>query len=251
MGEFRITPKDASSTTDYIIEQMKGLLMDGTLKPGDRLPSEFELAEQFGVSRGSVRSAMKVFETCGVVDIRQGDGTYISNGLHNNTMLPLLLSLYVLNPSFDSMVQFREKIELDIFELAMRNEDEKADLLKELKDNLNAMKALQKDGAEASAFSENDAQFHQIIAHHCGNILFESVYSYVMEFFLPSIHSTHVRQIAGNIAAKSHRQIFEALKNDDFSMGKEAIQAAMQDWYNLADNRSDSSETELPLAAGK
>ena len=250
MADFSITPKDASSTTDYIISQLKGLLMDGRIKPGDRLPSEFELAQQFGVSRGSIRSAMKVFETCGVVDIRRGDGTYISSGLQNNTMMPLLLSLYVLNPTFDAMVQFREKIELDIFDLAMRNKEEKEDLLKELRANLRTMRTLQKNEAEPAAFSANDADFHKIIAHHCGNILFESVYSYVMEFFLPSIHSTHVRQVSGSIAAKTHFQIYEALREDDFSKGKDAIQAAMKDWYNLAGEAARTGE-DVPLASGK
>ena len=64
------TPMQKNSAVDYVIEQIKAQLLCGQILPGDKLPSESELCANLGVSRGSLRSAMKVFEALGVVDIR-------------------------------------------------------------------------------------------------------------------------------------------------------------------------------------
>ena len=67
-------PQIRLSAPDYVIEQIKQALAEGRLKPGDRLPAETELEVLFGVSRGSIRQAMKSLEMLGVVTIRPGDG---------------------------------------------------------------------------------------------------------------------------------------------------------------------------------
>ena len=65
------------SAVDLVVNSMKQLLMERTLKPGDKLPSELEISEELCVSRGSVREAMKILSAFGLVDIRVGNGTYV------------------------------------------------------------------------------------------------------------------------------------------------------------------------------
>src|SRR5438093_996916 len=62
---------------DEIVDQIKGLITEGRIKPGDRLPPERELAELFKASRNSVRDAIRVLEQMGLIESRQGDGTYV------------------------------------------------------------------------------------------------------------------------------------------------------------------------------
>lgn len=69
-----IRPKKIS---EEIVEQIKGLIAKGELKPGDRIPSERELASMLGVSRPSVREAIMVLEATGFLDSRQGGGTFV------------------------------------------------------------------------------------------------------------------------------------------------------------------------------
>ena len=65
----------------YIVDQIKQLILDGELIVGDRLPSERDLSEMYQVSRASVREALKALETIGLLESRHGGGNYIVNHL--------------------------------------------------------------------------------------------------------------------------------------------------------------------------
>lgn len=65
--------------TDQAITQIKGMIMSGQLKPGDRLPPEKELSEALGLSRSSLREAVKALEMVRVLDVRRGNGTYVTS----------------------------------------------------------------------------------------------------------------------------------------------------------------------------
>jgi DNA-binding FadR family transcriptional regulator len=65
--------------TDEAIERIKEMIVSGELKPGDRLPKEADLAERLGLSRNSLREAVKALSLIRVLDVRQGDGTYVTS----------------------------------------------------------------------------------------------------------------------------------------------------------------------------
>lgn len=67
------------AVTDEAIVKIKGMLLNGTLRPGDRLPPEKELSEDLGLSRNSLREAVKALELIRVLDVRRGDGTYVTS----------------------------------------------------------------------------------------------------------------------------------------------------------------------------
>lgn len=73
----RLTPLRAQPLKEQVLAQLRGLLDDGTLKAGDQLPSERELSEQLGVSRGTVREAVQFLEALGIVKVRHGQGTFV------------------------------------------------------------------------------------------------------------------------------------------------------------------------------
>lgn len=67
------------AVTDEAIERIKAMIVSGELTPGDRLPPEKDLAEQLGLSRSSMREAVKALEVIRVLDVRRGDGTYVTS----------------------------------------------------------------------------------------------------------------------------------------------------------------------------
>ncbi|MFD6680310.1 FadR/GntR family transcriptional regulator [Micromonospora parva] len=67
------------SRTDEVVNGIKRMILEGQFRPGDRLPIEKDLAESLGVSRGSLREGMSALSILGIVNIRQGDGTYVTN----------------------------------------------------------------------------------------------------------------------------------------------------------------------------
>ncbi|MCZ1010771.1 FadR/GntR family transcriptional regulator [Streptomyces lydicus] len=67
------------AVTDEAIEKIKGMIISGALRPGDRLPKESELAAELGLSRNSLREAVRALSLIRILDVRQGDGTYVTS----------------------------------------------------------------------------------------------------------------------------------------------------------------------------
>src|SRR6476660_10272833 len=67
------------SLSDHIVEQIAEMIARGALKPGDRIPSEKQLCQQFGVSRTSVREALRSLSVMGILESPAGDGTFVSS----------------------------------------------------------------------------------------------------------------------------------------------------------------------------
>ena len=78
MNTLKIKPAKLS---DRIVEQLEHMLLEGTFAPGQKLPTERELAEQFDVSRPSLREALQKMEAKGLVSRKQGGGTYVCDNL--------------------------------------------------------------------------------------------------------------------------------------------------------------------------
>ena len=85
------------SAVDIVVNSIKQLLMERRLKPGDKLPNELEISEGLGVSRGSVREAMKILSAFGLVDIRVGNGTYVCETPGNELIDSLLFSFFAVS----------------------------------------------------------------------------------------------------------------------------------------------------------
>src|ERR687887_1393283 len=84
-----IEPIRRSRLYEGIVQQIEGLLEKGDLKPGDQLPPERQLAEQFQVSRASVREALRTLELLGIVETRAGGGTFVRSAKPDDLARPL------------------------------------------------------------------------------------------------------------------------------------------------------------------
>jgi GntR family transcriptional repressor for pyruvate dehydrogenase complex len=99
--------------TDAAIEQIRDLIRSGALPPGSRLPPENELAAQLGLSRNSMREAVKALELVRVLDVRRGDGTYVTSLEPRLLLDGLGLAVDLLqDDSILSVVEVRRLLEL-------------------------------------------------------------------------------------------------------------------------------------------
>ena len=97
--------------SDDIVEQLEGMILEGTLKSGERLPAERALAEQFGVSRPSLREAIQKLSAKGLLVSRQGGGNYVAESL-GSTFSDPLLHLLENNPEAQrDLLEFRQTLE--------------------------------------------------------------------------------------------------------------------------------------------
>src|SRR5262245_53485906 len=135
-------PKD--DLTRLLIRSFKGLISDGALQPGGKLPPERDLARRFGVARSSLRHALKVMEVMGVITQRVGDGTYLSGNASQILSEPLDFLLLIDGISLFEVLETRLLVEPEMAARAA----ERATLahLHELKSSLDVMKS-EKDNA--------------------------------------------------------------------------------------------------------
>jgi DNA-binding FadR family transcriptional regulator len=152
------------SLTDDVIARIKDMIVEGRLKPGDRLPREADLAEDLGVSRGSLREAVRALSMMRILDVRQGDGTYVTS-----------LQPAVLMETMSFIVDFHQDASvLHLFEVrralepaaaeraAVLMSDADADGLLTLLDELEPT-------PDIEALVANDLEFHHRIAQASGN----------------------------------------------------------------------------------
>lgn len=226
--------KQKISAVDHVIEEIKNSLLQKKLLPGDRLPNEDDLAQSLGVSRGSVRSAMKVFAACGVVEIKVGDGTYVCTEMSSNSFNPIIFPMLVLNPNMETLGIFREKIEFDILELIIGSPEQSAVCLKKLKENILQLKKLQQSKESTPEdYLQNDLAFHRILSQSCGNSVFQTVYDLILEYFTPAIRNTHMNQVSGIVSDADHTKIYSAIEFGDINMAQEAVSKSVGYWKRL------------------
>ena len=143
---------------------LRALIADGDLKPGDRLPSEGELCERLGVSRGPLREAIRTLSALGVIDTRHGSGSYVSE-LHAADLikgLGLTVGLLPLD-SIIELYELRRALEAHAASLAAARID--ADTIARLDRLLVQLEAVTDD----DELSELDSQFHSAIADIADN----------------------------------------------------------------------------------
>jgi GntR family transcriptional repressor for pyruvate dehydrogenase complex len=148
-----------------VAEQIQDMILDGTLKSGGKLPSERTMAEQFGVSRNSIREAIRALEILGIVESRQGGGNFIVAGNSDCLFEPLSIMFKLHNTTFADLLEIRRGLEMEAATLAAKQK--KTVKHREL---AATMKALSTAGNEERSI-ELDKKLHLLIAELSGNIM--------------------------------------------------------------------------------
>lgn len=150
--------------TEAAIERIRALVVSGTLEPGERLPPEPELATQLGISRGSLREAVRVLTHARVLDVRRGDGTYVTS-LEPSLLLSGLSFVTDLmhGPTLLEVFEVRRLLEPAVTALAA--ERITAEQIGELRASLARMKASSDPGEQVAL----DVEFHALVAESTGN----------------------------------------------------------------------------------
>lgn len=174
------TPIKTKRLYEEIVEQIKRLLTEGKLKPGDKLLAEREMAEQFQVSRASVREAIRTLEMLGIIDIRPGEGTFIRDTETDDIIRPLAMFLAVERSSLLDMFEMRRIFETATAGLAaQRATEEELDQIEAMLENMRERLNVQ-DPARGEEF---DAAFHYAVAEATHNSLLTKLFKTVSEEF--------------------------------------------------------------------
>lgn len=197
-----------------IVDSLKQALVQGALKPGERLPSEAELAEQMGVGRSAVREALKVMEALGAIVIRPGAGNFVAEGPSAAMLGPLIQALVLESETSLELFELRFAIQLGYCTIASRNATDED------------WKAIRAAAADLEAHADDtridvetlivlDQAFHTAILKATHNPLIERIGQTVEELFFASFRNNMVMAVQPGAAIRDHREILAALETGD------------------------------------
>ncbi|HKM06953.1 MAG TPA: GntR family transcriptional regulator [Sphaerochaeta sp.] len=213
------------SAVDGVIEKIKELLMERKLSPGDMIPNETSLAESLKVGRGTIREALKILSAYGVVEIKQGHGTFISSASNKRLFNPQLFQILVQDRDYTSLTQVRELLEEGIVKLVIGSASDEE--LAQLEEAMEAfLTELKKERISSSSAGECDLRYHMMLAKFSHNSIVENIYTFVLELFAKTINPVHKG------VTDVHRRLQMAIMARDVDAAVLAIRDHTQIWIS-------------------
>jgi len=214
----------SSRLYEQIVQQVEDSIVKGALKPGDQLPPERELAQQFGVSRTAVREAVKALREKGLVEAYPGRGTFITDG-----------TSYAIRQSLDRMVKIgqsegsgylvevREILEPEIAALAATRADEEN--LAAMREAIAVMDAARRD---SDAFIEADLDFHLALAEAAANPLILTLIDSIVGLLREQRTRIFLVDGGPERGQYHHKRVMEAVEHHDPIGAREAMKAHLR-----------------------
>lgn len=200
--------QNIESPTDKVISQIKELISSGVLKPGDKLPAERKLAQEFGFGRTQIREALHKLEFYGIIKTLPQSGSVI-NGLDINTLDGLISDVLNLqNYDFYSLVETRVVLEVNAIRLCAERRTEN-DIVNLEKAHENFVKYY-----DTPDRVSHDFAFHRAIAEASHNPVFKALLMIV----IPDILTIYQRDricVPNKEVIEEHSQMLECIKNKD------------------------------------
>ncbi len=209
---------------EHIVRQIEESITRGVLKPGDQLPAERELAQQFGVSRTAVREAVRVLSEKGLVEAYSGRGTFVTNGTSQVIRQSLDLMIKIGQPDGSThLAEVREILEPGIAALAaIRAEESHISQMRE------AIDVMDRSRHDADAFIEGDLDFHLALAEAAGNPMILSLIDSIVGLLREQRLRTYYIGGGPERGQFHHKRILEAVEQHDPERAREMMQAHMQ-----------------------
>jgi GntR family transcriptional repressor for pyruvate dehydrogenase complex len=235
--------KSTEGSTEQVVTHVRTLIEAGSLRPGDRLPAERDLAVEIGVSRPTVRAGLRALAAMGVVQSRHGSGTYIPGGppILGSEPLRFLAALH----GFTREEMFEARRILEVGAAGLAAERATSDQIATIAEEVACLFAAMED---PQGFLVHDVKFHQALAVASGNPIVTSLVGMVSELYYAYRRGTAARASDRNLrdAAEMHRRIYQAIRAHD----PEAARQAMAD--HLAHTRAfQAEEAGDPTADGQ
>jgi GntR family transcriptional repressor for pyruvate dehydrogenase complex len=208
--------------SEQVADQLREMVFSHQLRPGDRLPSERELAEHLGISRAIVREAVKLLEQQGLLSVEVGRGTFVTQVEPEDFIhaLKLLMTQSTDESAFDHVYEIRCMIEI---ESARRAAERATDAdISALERHLEAMIASVDDLA---GFADADTAWHQALAAATHNPLFLTLLLPITQL-LRQIQRQASRATGGRAdAIRYHTQVIDAVRRRDAQASAEIMRA--------------------------
>jgi DNA-binding FadR family transcriptional regulator len=205
------------TVVEQVMEEIKSLIATGQYKVGDRIPTEKELSEMFGVGRSSIREAIKIFNYLGILESNTARGTFVRDRTTVSTEA-LTWALLLGNDEMYDLLDVRGAIELwsmfILTEKHQRDAESITECLRELESELEKMRSAA-DGSDAAGVVEADYKFHYAIIKGSGNPILISMYEVLRSFMYEEIDRATRAFEDMHTAIGNHQRIVDKIKTGD------------------------------------
>ena len=212
---------------DQIINTLTESIIRGDYKSGSKLPSEFELMEELQVSRNSLREAMKILATMGIVEIKRGDGTYICSQVNPTLFDRLVYSMIYDVSSSDELLELRQILDESTVQLAMSKITPEE--VEKLQHSIDKMKDACKN-QDVEQMQTCDLEFHMLLIDSCKNIFFIRILKSVYSIFEKSIVENVRKETVDSKAPLYHQRILDCIVNKDYNTVLEVVAESLATW---------------------
>ncbi|MFF2793487.1 FadR/GntR family transcriptional regulator [Lysinibacillus xylanilyticus] len=216
----KIKPKKIYEEVSEILYEK---IRSGELKPGDRLDSVEQLAEQLQVSRSAIREALSALKAMGLIEIKQGSGTFVKSNQSNQLDFPLSTAILTNKQDISHLLEVRKIIEVGAAASAAIHRTEED--LQSMLQILDEMKLVQGDGKLGEKV---DFQFHAAISAASQNPLLTTLLDQVSGLMIETMKETrriwlYSKKITSEKLYDEHMQIFLAIKQQNEELAKHAM----------------------------
>lgn len=209
---------------EEVSEAILGMIKNGTLKPGDKLLPVHQLAEQFQVGRSAVREALSALRAMGLIEMKQGEGTYVKNFTPSALTSSLSTTLLMKQEDIVNLFEVRKVLEVGVVgAAALKRTDENIHNIKHWLDEM------QKGMGDEQAGEKADFHFHMAIAEASHNNILLELMNHVSEMIAEAIGETrriilYGEQTTAERLLEEHRKIYEAVLENDVEAAQQAMQ---------------------------
>jgi len=206
---------------EKVIEHIKTEIWQGTLKQGERLPPERELAEALGVSRNTVREAIRTLSLMGFVSSTQGAGNFVTCDLEQNLRESLHMMVLLGETNYLQISQLRCGLESENARLAAER------ILPRQAARLGELARMMEQETDPQKASRYDQEFHSLLCEAAGNRLIKSLFSAMLSTFNDFISTMYARIMEDPAQAEAlhaaHRRLAAALAAHDVDAAGQAM----------------------------
>jgi DNA-binding FadR family transcriptional regulator len=228
---FLSRPLADKSIVDRVMDQIIGAIINGDLKPGDKIPTETELVDSFQVARNSVREAIKVLEAFGVLRIKRAEGTFVSDEFNRRMLDPMLYGL-ILRKDFGTEIHdMRQVFDTGVLHVALRKASKTA--IDAIRVRLEELRLAASEPFLLDRLLAADIAFHEAVVASVQNAMLSSVAGYIDRITIPSRVET-MREIVASHKLDAfmelHERILCVLEKRDESRIVDTVKDHYQFW---------------------
>jgi len=170
---------------EVVVENIVESVKKGQIKCGEKIPSEKELAKEYGVSRMAIREALSALESAGVIEVKHGLGIFVKD-INEEIMNPITQSLLTEKESLLNILELRIGLETEgAYLAAMRASEEQLQKLE------SALRLMKEEIARGGTAAIEDFEFHSILIEATGNPIYIKVFETIANIFYEGLKTSH------------------------------------------------------------